>query len=333
MAQEDYAIANASGATVRADINNHLAAIVSQNSGATAPSTTFAHMYWLDTSTNILKQRNGANTAWVDVMQIDQTNNLAFLPQLTTRGDLLIRAANGQTRLAKGSKNLLLGAGADDPGYFGGYAAKTGAYTVVAGDLAKHIEATSGTWTLALTAAATLGAAHFFWFTNSGSGTVTIDPNSTETIDGVTTLAVEQGESYLIFCDGSGFRTIGGGKAAALSKAPYESANQAITTSGTLTLAHGLGVEPQIVMLVLECTTAEFNYSVGDRMIVNLSMTGFNNGQDVGVEIDSTNVTVRFGDGAGTAPVGKIFSLPNKTTRARAVLTNANWELIVRAFA
>jgi hypothetical protein len=65
MAQHDYNIANSDGATVRADLNAVLEAIASLNSGATAPSTTFAHMRWADTSTGLLKQRNAANNAWI----------------------------------------------------------------------------------------------------------------------------------------------------------------------------------------------------------------------------------------------------------------------------
>ena len=65
MAQHDYVIANASGATVRADINNALLAISSSNSGSSAPSTTYAYELWVDTSNNLLKLRNGANNAWL----------------------------------------------------------------------------------------------------------------------------------------------------------------------------------------------------------------------------------------------------------------------------
>lgn len=67
MAQHDMNIANASGAVVRADINDAFEAIATQNSGSTAPSTTFAHQWWMDESTNILKIRNAANTAWINV--------------------------------------------------------------------------------------------------------------------------------------------------------------------------------------------------------------------------------------------------------------------------
>ncbi|MBU0752357.1 MAG: hypothetical protein KJ787_13875 [Gammaproteobacteria bacterium] len=67
MAQHDYDIANAAGASFRADLNTALAAIVSQNSGDTAPTTTFAYQWWADTTSGILKQRNSANSAWISI--------------------------------------------------------------------------------------------------------------------------------------------------------------------------------------------------------------------------------------------------------------------------
>ncbi len=74
MSQHDYDIANASGAAVRADMNLLFAAIASNNSGATAPSTMFADMWWFDTATNLLKQRNEANSAWITAVEKDATN-------------------------------------------------------------------------------------------------------------------------------------------------------------------------------------------------------------------------------------------------------------------
>jgi hypothetical protein len=71
MAQHDYNIANASGATVRADLNNALQATVTLNSGATEPATLFAGMFWHDTATALLKRRNAANTAWITIGPID----------------------------------------------------------------------------------------------------------------------------------------------------------------------------------------------------------------------------------------------------------------------
>tara|TARA_R100000654_G_scaffold44594_2_gene70899 strand:+ start:214 stop:843 length:630 start_codon:yes stop_codon:yes gene_type:complete len=77
MANHDYVIANADGATVRADINSALAAIVSNNSSSSEPSTKYAYMWWFDTSSNILKLRNSGNDAWVTIATIDQTADTA----------------------------------------------------------------------------------------------------------------------------------------------------------------------------------------------------------------------------------------------------------------
>jgi len=71
MATHDYVIANASGAAVRADLNNALAAIVSNNSNATEPATTYSYQWWADTTAGILKFRNAANDAWIDIVQLD----------------------------------------------------------------------------------------------------------------------------------------------------------------------------------------------------------------------------------------------------------------------
>ncbi len=67
MPQHDYDIANQAGAAFRADLNNALLAIAGQNSGATAPATTFAYQFWADTTTGLLKQRNAANSAWITI--------------------------------------------------------------------------------------------------------------------------------------------------------------------------------------------------------------------------------------------------------------------------
>jgi hypothetical protein len=67
MAQADQTVQNDTFPTVRADINNNLAALFSANSGGTAPSTTVAFMDWIDTSgaNPIWKKRNAANNAWI----------------------------------------------------------------------------------------------------------------------------------------------------------------------------------------------------------------------------------------------------------------------------
>ena len=91
MAQHDYVISNASGLAVRQDINNALAAVVSNNSGSAAPSTTYAYMWWPDTTTGLLKQRNAANSAWITVGTLGSAN-LGLLPTSggTLTGALLV---------------------------------------------------------------------------------------------------------------------------------------------------------------------------------------------------------------------------------------------------
>lgn len=65
MSQHDQNIANDTGAAVRGDINAALAAIFGNSSGASAPGTTIAYQWWADTTANLLKQRNAANTGWL----------------------------------------------------------------------------------------------------------------------------------------------------------------------------------------------------------------------------------------------------------------------------
>ena len=85
--------------------------------------------------------------------------------------------------------------------------AKTAAYTVVAADRGQLITC-DGTWTLTLTAAATLGAGFTFATKNIGTGRIIIDPNSTETIDGAETLNMESEDEVIIVCDGTKFFTM-----------------------------------------------------------------------------------------------------------------------------
>jgi hypothetical protein len=80
---------------------------------------------------------------------------------------------------------------------------KTGAYTAVQADIGAIIKC-SGTWTLSLTAAATLGAG-WWCVVHVTSGTVTIDPNGSETIDGAATKAVTT--SLLLYTDGANWFT------------------------------------------------------------------------------------------------------------------------------
>jgi hypothetical protein len=109
MAQHDYIIENQSGAAFRADLNNGLAAIVSQNSGTNQPSTTYAYQWWADTTTGLLKLRNAANSAWITIGTLADVNlglatkaSPTFSGTATFGGDVLM-TGTGQLDLPVGT--------------------------------------------------------------------------------------------------------------------------------------------------------------------------------------------------------------------------------------
>jgi hypothetical protein len=66
-------IANDSGASVRADLNSLFQAILSQNSGTSAPSSTSAGTIWLDTTGGApytLKIRDAGNNHWLTIASV-----------------------------------------------------------------------------------------------------------------------------------------------------------------------------------------------------------------------------------------------------------------------
>jgi len=71
MSQAPVVIADGSGAAVLAAINAAFQALVTQASGASAPTTTYPFMLWADTANNLLKMRNAANTAWLVVGELN----------------------------------------------------------------------------------------------------------------------------------------------------------------------------------------------------------------------------------------------------------------------
>ena len=87
----DYNIANASGASVRSDLNAVFGAIKTLNSGGNDPSNPAAFMPYVDTAdSNNLKIRNAANDGFVTVGSVNSAN-LGLLPRAggTMTGQLL----------------------------------------------------------------------------------------------------------------------------------------------------------------------------------------------------------------------------------------------------
>lgn len=112
--------------------------------------------------------------------------------------DLL--GTSGTQAGAQAAMGAILGAGA---------ATKTAAYTVASTDRGKVI-ACSDTFTVTLPDAATVGDGFAVAIGNYGTGTVTVDPFSTQTIDGATTKTLAT-NTMLVACAVAGeWLTVGG---------------------------------------------------------------------------------------------------------------------------
>ena len=67
---------------------------------------------------------------------------------------------------------------------------------------ASKIISMTGTWTQTFAGAAALGDGWFCYLQNNGTGDITLDPNASELIDGLTSYIMYPGEVRLVQCDG-----------------------------------------------------------------------------------------------------------------------------------
>ncbi len=97
MSQHDYNLANNSGADFRADLNNALGAIATNNSGDSQPSATFAYEWWIDTTNNLLKIRNSADNAWITLPISVTADNTVDINGGTVNGISSFSFSSGST--------------------------------------------------------------------------------------------------------------------------------------------------------------------------------------------------------------------------------------------
>jgi hypothetical protein len=101
----------------------------------------------------------------------------------------------------------------------------------------------------------------------------------------------------------------------------YTSAEETITTASTLTLAHGLGVLPSEVRLVVRCVVAQTPYAVGDEVgITNITVSGVV--YNPMVTADGTSLFIR-------TPSSGIGLFNNSGALMAATLSS--WRYVVRA--
>ena len=176
MSQHDLDIANQSFPATRTDLNNALQALGSLQAGATAPSTTYAHQLWLDTTSSYLKLRNSANDAWISVFYVDDTNDQINLEALihTLDGTVSAPSFSFENDLdtgiyRKAANTLTVTAGGTDSTSFTASALTTTTANVTTVDL--------GNWTITESAGA-------LYFATGGTNKMKLDASGNLTVVG-----------------------------------------------------------------------------------------------------------------------------------------------------
>lgn len=105
---------------------------------------------------------------------------------------------------------------------------------------------------------------------------------------------------------------------------PYDSGELAITLGGVVTLAHGFSGRPRLVTGELVCKTAELGFAVDAVAPIAMTYINYQAGRWILAETTPTNIIITF----SSSPIG----FANKATNSTALITPANWRLIVRAY-
>ena len=168
---------------------------------------------------------------------------------------------------------------------------------------AKLVVFTGGVATFALTAAATLGDDYFTMFRNEGTGTATIDPASSELIDGMGSMQVQPGESLMLICTGTQWYSVGYGRSTlyqftqltkdvsaggTITLTAAEAANKLITFIGNPTGAVSV-VVPSIVAVYYTQSSISTAHTVTLKTAAG-SGTGIDQGARIIALCDGTNV-------------------------------------------
>lgn len=344
----DTTLADQSGASFRTELNGILSALNTDFSGSTAPVTPEAYMVWQDTSVtpNVLRRRNGANSAWETYPVVEGATNAAAAKTTPVDADLLplvdsaasfslkkLSWLNIKTTLKTYFDTLYLSKAGDTlTGLlkFANGANITAASTVnlstATGNTVK-ITGTTGinAWTM------TSGQVMDVIFTDVL--TLTHNATTNNLNNGGNNIITEANDRARIYYDGTTVWFLSYFRASGFSLAgipiftkSYVSSEQVITASGSLTLAHGMASKPKFVSLRLVCKTAELGYSINDEVLIENGPQDFSASSGAAVVVDATNVFIRYGTNAGT------FLVFNKTTASLSSITNGNWRLVIGAY-
>lgn len=368
MSQHDFDISNANGAAFRADVNAAIAAIVSQSSGATAPSTTYAYQWWADTTAGILKQRNAANSAWIDILNLATGQQkpsasqaemeagteaaLRFMSPLNVAQAIAALASGGKTVPAR--QSILAGAAAfiqigtglacnllatATPVRFS-FAAGMGANGAI--DYVGSASADVSSFWSGLTASNTN---YLFVDRNTGTGALTGVASLLPYIaqDSSASISVVNGQHTYVHDTGQMYVGNGSVATAVQRDAVGECVAGASTITSVISYAklgrydsgwtanlpaagaytsknHNIGITPELGYLVLECTTADLNYAVGDRVLISFAGTGVTYPEPMTPSVSR----LAIGIATGTSSSG--IRLKNKSSAVNSDLTASSWK-------
>ena len=316
MSQHPMTIANQAGASFRSDLNAQTLAIVSQSSGAAAPSTTYAYMWWADTTTGLLKQRNGANSGWIiyglladlgiqsgsqvvgTVGGTVDAITLAFTPALVAfdPGPKWWRATGANTVTTPTVKR-------------DGLALKT---LVKGNNLALSVGDISGA-----------GAWMCSQYDVGTDREVLLNPATgiSSSATAASTAEVKAGTVSTKYIAPDKLLAAQGFTATHLSSAIT------LAAAGGASYAHGLTREPTFFQVTLTCITADVNFAVGTRLVVPSNYGSGISFHGMTIRFDATNVFYRF------VNVASIYIVNDPTTGNQHNIANANWQAYIRVWA
>lgn len=188
--------------------------------------------------------------------------------------------------------------------------AVSGAYMLSSGDRANTIRNTGGSVAYSVQGSSVLGNGWYAQIKNSGTGTITITPNGSETIDGQTSLSLNPGASVIVTSDGSNLyslflsttptisytrlvKSVAGSSDVNLTST--ESAFSILSFTGTLTGNININATAAVTEWIVEnnttgAFTATFKTSAGTGVTLAATTSDINQGSVNPCYCDGTNI-------------------------------------------
>ena len=107
----------------------------------------------------------------------------------------------------------------------------------------------------------------------------------------------------------------------------YLSSAFSYVSGGLVTLAHGLGKEPNLVQYIIEAKVSTNAYAIGDRILIDANASSASTNKYNYFRVDATNIYIRFNDS------GSFNNIQNKSDGDAEGTTPSHWDIYVRAYA